>query len=210
VTVAANVIDAATVTYGADLPSHANPPESHAALVLSDPNGNLAAARDEGRDVASALARSWNVVSLEGEDATSAAVRDALAHADLFHFAGHGRAAGRAGWSSAMPLASGQLSLGDILALPRAPARVVLSACDGAHTGGMSLAQAFLVAGSRAVVASTRPVRDDVARAITSALYESLVADPHADLASALRDAQLAVRTRIPDADWSAFRALAH
>jgi CHAT domain-containing protein len=88
----------------------------------------------------------------------------------------------------------------------------VLSGCEtGAQrsaTGapGLGLAEAFIAAGTRAVIGASRTVRDDDAEALHLALLPALAAHP-ADAASALRDAQLSVRKSHPSADWSAFRA---
>ncbi|MCB9649195.1 MAG: CHAT domain-containing protein [Deltaproteobacteria bacterium] len=143
---------------------------------------------------------------LQGFEATGAALRAGLAHAALLHYAGHGREHG--GWGSELPLADGAaLRVGDILALPRVPARVVLSGCEtgaaaGEHGVGLGLAQAFILAGARGVVAATRPVPDAAARALMEALYTE---DP-SDLVGALHRAQARLRAHDPEADWAAFR----
>jgi CHAT domain-containing protein len=190
--------------------------------VVSDPAGNLPAARAEGAAVKRTLdARGgWTVRTLEGERATSQSVIASLSEGPrLFHYAGHGQYAGYEGWESALPLASGsRLALADVLALPRAPAHVVLAGCETARTSdespveGLGLAQAFVAAGSEAVVAPLRPVRDDVAARIASALYEGsdrLGASVGViDVAAALRQALMSARHDDPTSDWAAFRLL--
>ncbi len=203
------------VVYGLDLEPRtpATGDGQRWALIVADPTGDLAAAPAEASRVQDALERlpePWTIDLLTGAAASGDAVRRALPRADLFHFAGHGVFAG---WDSALPLASdSRLTVGDILALARVPERVVLSGCDtGRADAGVpvvdaaGLAQAFLTAGSRSVVAATRPVDDDVAAALIDALYPALRAAD--DVPEALRRAQLELRRRRPGADWSSFRA---
>jgi tetratricopeptide (TPR) repeat protein len=183
------------------------------AVVVADPTGDLPASAREGSAVVRALGAA-PVKLLMREQATRATVIDALAGASLFHYAGHGQFAGTEGIDSGLRLSDGQLSLGDILSLRAAPGLVVLSACEGARAdgpgfaGGLSLAQAFIAAGVPAVIASTRPVADDVARALVEAFYAARARDPKGDAVAALRSAQIALRTLSPSADWASFRAL--
>jgi tetratricopeptide (TPR) repeat protein len=207
----------AAVVYSLDLPSPSNAlPERPTALLVADAEGNLPAARQEAEAVGRALqawGRGWALQRLEGTEAGARAVLPVLGRADLFHFAGHGDFAGFAGWDSALRLSDGtRLTLSDLLALPRVPSWVVLSACDGGHSSeqapgeGVGLAQAFLLAGTRSVIAATRPVLDRTARDLLTELYRRW--QPGTDPAQALRQAQLACRSRNPDADWASFRLL--
>ncbi len=183
------------------------------ALVLSDPTSDLEAARTEAARVRAALeAGPAPVHAFTGLAVTTARMAEELPGAGLLHFAGHGVYAGREGWESALPLANGaRWSVGDVLALTHAPAQVVLTACEGARSSsdaaeGLGLAQAFVIAGSQIAVAPTRPVQDAVAGALADGLYASL--GRGTPLAAALRDAQIALWKRDPQADWAAFRAL--
>jgi cellulose synthase operon protein C len=206
------LLAALPVAYGLDLGQRAPAPvEAARLLVVGDPRGDLPAAARE----ASAVRRSWPagrpVTALEGDAATPEAVRAALASAEQLHFAGHGAFAGRGGWESELRLAGGaRLSVGDLLALPRVPRRVVLSACEGgraepgAALEGLGLAQAFVVAGAAEVIAASRPVGDAETEAFVTDLYRELAAGSAP--AAALRTAQLAWRARAPDADWASFR----
>ncbi len=197
------------VVYGLDLQPTTATPERRPkrGVVVVDPGGDLAGARLEARHVRKALTRGWSIDLLEGAAADGDAVRAALAAADLFHYAGHGVFAG---WESALPLAAGsRLTLGDVLVLERPPVQVVLSGCDTGRSAAVpadaaGLAHAFLAAGSRSVIAATRPIADDTALALTSALYPALVSSASAP--AALRQAQLELRRRDPGADWSSFR----
>jgi tetratricopeptide (TPR) repeat protein len=209
------LLASAPVVYGLDLPAagSAAPPGRH-ALLVADPRENLLSALDEARAVGKALAAGsppWTTEELTAGQASAATVRSRLAAADLLHYAGHGSFAGLGGWESGLLLAEGtRLTLGDLLTLERAPAWVVLSGCDTGRTAvetpveSLGLAQAFLLAGSRAVVASTRPVDDRAAPALFTALYRQWDREP--DLAVAFQRAELAWRKTSPRADWPGFR----
>lgn len=210
------------VSYGLDLPARIEPPGAAvtaSALVIADPRGDLAGARDEARRIVETRSAQAGFTTrvLRGREATHRAVRDAIEDPrfGLLHFSGHGIFEGRDGWESGLLLAAGgQLSVSDILVLRRVPDFVLLSGCETAQTSpgvgaiGLGLAQAFLIAGSRAVVATSRPVDDALAERVMTALHLALGESPGIDLAASLRDAQLAVRRETPAADWAAFRAL--
>jgi len=206
------------VTYSLDLGSRPSTaaPAPPVALLVADPEGNLPAAHQEADAVGAAIrawGQGWSLKTLEGPAAGAKAVYPELSGAVLFHFAGHGNFAGFAGWDSALRLAAGsRLTLSDLLALPRAPSWVVLSACDSGHSSeqapgeGVGLAQAFLLAGSQGVIAATQTVDDRKTRDLIGELYRGW--QPGADLASQLQRAQLASRKRDPASVWKSFRLL--
>jgi CHAT domain-containing protein len=206
------------VVYSLDLPVHDLPVLTGRlpVLLVSDPLGNLPAARQEGDAVAETFrtsGRGWSLQQLHGSKADAQTVRNDLAGAALFHFAGHGSYAGFGGWESDLPLANGsRLTVGDVLALPRVPRWVVLSACDAGRSSqeapgeGIGLAHAFLLAGSQTVIAATRSVADPEARDLLRELYRGW--EPKADLPRQLQKAQLACRQRNPAADWASLRVL--
>ncbi|MCB9727280.1 MAG: CHAT domain-containing protein [Deltaproteobacteria bacterium] len=206
------------VVYAVDLPPLAGsaPNRSSAALVVADPARNLAGAQAEVGAVRALLAQgSGAPVELTGPEATLAAVQERLPEAGLFHFAGHGWFGGLGGWESALGLAGGQrLTVGDILALPRVPATVVLSGCETGRSdrsgpgASLGLAESFVIAGAEAVVAATRPVDDALAQAMSEALYQEGQQALRADPASALARAQAHIRAEQPDADWASFRLI--
>ncbi len=204
------------VVYGLDLPVFAGspkPPGRH-ALLVADPRGDLPGTLTEARTVGQVLAsghRPWATEVLKNSEASAEAVRDRLAAVDLFHYAGHGIFSGFGGWESSLLLAEEtRLTLGDFLALERVPAWVVLSGCDTGRSSAetpvesLGLAQAFLLAGSRAVVASTRSADDRTVPWFFAELYRQWDREP--DLAVAFQRAQLAWRQRNPEADWKGFR----
>jgi cellulose synthase operon protein C len=205
------------VVYGLDLPTHLStaPVGRPVALLVADPEGNLPEAQKESKKVADTVrgwGQGWTPKRLDGTDASEDAVREALLGADLFDFAGHG-VFEDSGWDSALLLAAGsRLTPRDLLTLRRVPAWVVLSTCEGGRSSkeapgeGIGLAQAFLLAGSQAVVATTRPVRDTEARDFVVELYRGW--RPGMDLAQQVRRAQLACRRKNPAADWASFRLL--
>ncbi len=216
----APLIAHAPVAYGLDLPPepahHAPSPAAAApagALVVADPTLDLAAARREGRHVFEALAARPGPPPrlLEGREATRERLLEAFLGAPLVHYAGHGVFGGTDGTESAMLLAGGvRLTPGDLLTQPSAPAHVVLSGCETARSPegvgeGLGLAQAFLLRGSAAVVAPTRPVGDESSSRLFEAFYRHF---PALDAPSALALAQNALREASPEVDWRSFRAL--
>ncbi len=188
------------------------------ALLVADPKGDLLPARDEANDVRRALTgtRYAEISQLTTREATRQALLEALPKAGLLHYAGHGVFAGREGWDSALPLAEGSsLTVSDILTLGVSPAWVVLSACETARSEAgtvapaesVGLAQAFLIAGARGVVAAVRPVTNSLARKMSQHLYDERRPGPW-DPAAALARAQLALAAAEPASDWRAFRFL--
>lgn len=212
----APVLAGRPVVYGLDLAvaGSSDRPPGRTALLVADPRGDLPGARGEAhtvRKVLTSASREWKVDELEAAGASAASVGARLAATDLLHYAGHGDYAGLGGWESSLLLAGDtRLTLGDLLALPGVPAWVVLSGCDTGRASdetpvaSLGLAHAFLLAGSRAVVASTRPADDRAVPAFFSELYRQWDREP--DLAVAMQRAQLAWHDRDPGADWASFR----
>lgn len=205
----------ATVAYALDLPSTETEVERRRVLLVADPLGDLAAARTEASAVAELVKRGqWGPIErLEDTTATAPAVRAQATGAGLLHYAGHGVFGGAEGWESALPLASGgRLSVGDILTLGPPPRWVVLSGCDTERASasktleGLSLARAFVAAGSTAVVAASRRVRDDEALVLMRDFYAGLVV--YDEPVRALSAAQRKARRLRPRSDWAAFRAV--
>lgn len=211
------LLETKPVVYGLDLPVSAPaPPATRQAVVVADSRGDLQAAQIEGRDVRSVLLEGlppWNIDLLEGSRATAEALRQAIGKGiDLFHYAGHADFSGRGGWESQIPLANdSRLTLGDMLTLNRAPTWVVLSGCETglsdetSQVESQGLAHAFLLRGSKAVVAATRRVDDKIARNLVVELYRNLGSVP--DFALLLQRAQLELKNRgVAKKEWSSFR----
>jgi CHAT domain-containing protein len=205
------------VAYSLDLPRRsASPSQGGEALVVSNPTRDLRTADTEGETVAAAIRR-WGGKPqlLNGSAAQAGTVRQALTRASFFHYAGHGSFGGFAGWSSELPLADeSRLTLSDVLALSHVPDAIVLSACDAGRTSeeapgeGVGLANAFLLAGAKEVIAARQSVPDASANELMDELYRHW--QPGEDLAHQLRRAQLACRQRDPSpkAAWASFRLL--
>ncbi|MDI1480210.1 CHAT domain-containing protein [Polyangium sp. y55x31] len=213
----APLIERAEVVYSMDLaPRPATPPDGGTAVVIADPTEDLPGARGSAGAVVAALeARGLRVVLLLGQAATHEAVRDALElpSVRILHYAGHATFEGPDGLEASLRLARrGRFSVADVMALARVPEIVVLAGCDTARAsevdaagGGLGLAQAFLLKGARAAVATPRPMGDALAEQATRLLYvEPIERDP----ARALRAVTLALRKGSPEGDWAALRLL--
>ncbi len=180
------------------------------ALVVGDPGGDLPAARLEATAVTQALrAKGVPVTLITGSDAKSESILSEVTQATIMHFAGHGRFDGADGWSSSLVTASGEMQVGELMTLPSAPAWVVLSGCETARATEaavemMGVAQAFIVSGAEAVLASTRPVPDASSSAVMKALYATDAAGDASSLATVSREALLKLRDA--GGDWGAYR----
>ncbi len=185
------------------------------ALVMGDPGGDLPGARLEATSVAQQLrARGLDVSLRLGSAASVGTLLAQVPQVQWLHFAGHGRFDGAQGWESALRLADGDAQLSEVLTLPRAPAWVVLSGCETGKAVAegpvetLGVGQAFLIAGSSAVLASTRPVADAGAQQLMAHLYAQATAElpgaSEAELPAAARRALM----KLGDAggDWSAYR----
>ncbi|WP_440102046.1 CHAT domain-containing protein [Streptosporangium sp. H16] len=119
--------------------------------------------------------------------ARRAEVMAALERADVAHLAAHGMFSPRSPLLSSIDLDDGPLMAYDLLRLHTPPALVVLSACDAgmAHAPAdgapLGLAGTFLSLGTRCVVASLVPVRDEETLTLMTAFHGALAAgDPPA------------------------------
>jgi len=148
------------------------------------------------------LATKWYPLTkpLCGEDATAQAVADALDGADLAHIAAHGQFRADNPLFSSLELADGPLTVYDLEGLGRAPATLVLSACETALSGIrpgdelMGVASAVFALGTRTLIASVAPVGDAETKALMGVFHEQL--SRGASPASALTAAQ----GKVPDA----------
>ncbi len=168
------------VVYALDLPPTSTSSMMR-ALVVSDPRGDLRAARQEGLSVAQGLSKGgWQVRHILGAEATNATLVAFLDKIDLLHYSGHSVFSGIEGLHSALALAGAStLTAGEILGLARVPGRVVLASCEGdaptqrGGTAGLGLARTFVVAGASSVVAATREVPDALAAEFVALMYKS-------------------------------------
>lgn len=207
------------LSYGVDAGRAAAPgrrDSARSALLVGNPGQNLLWTGVEIELALNTLGHLGNFappIHLIGIRARGAAVRDALEKVDFFHFAGHGHF-DQKGSQSRLSLAGGELRVGDVLTLRQAPEQVLLSSCSvgratrAAGVEGLGLANAFVLAGSRQVLAATREVNDRQTAELARSLYSHIAASPgEIDLVTALRQAQLDwIAARPNDDAWKAFR----
>lgn len=200
-------VEHAPFVYALDLPPREGGGDLDSALVVEDTrldhvaSGTIAMERrlvDRGLDVemTDSLGHRQLLRRLQG--------------VDLFHFDGHGYVESR-GTLTGLRIPTGDhlLEATDVLALGRAPRRVVLSACESGVVAAacarepIGVGQAFAIAGSEEVVVTTRAVEDSVAGRISMAL-----AGQRGSLRMALQQAQIQVMETVSVAEWGAFRVV--
>lgn len=203
----------AAVEYSLDLPPRSEERRGGGvALVVGDPKGDLAGARVEAEAIGAGLkARGFAVTTLLGRAADGPSVRAALLTADHLHYAGHSETAGERGWESALRLAgSTTLTIADILALERVPRTVSLLSCSAGNVPsepraqGVTLAGAFLIAGSDAVIAPSTALHSGDAAAIAAELERS--ADAADDFPALYRIVMLSLVEVLAPSTWQALR----
>ena len=191
-----------------------------AAVFAPDPEG-LPATRREAMAVGRAIA---GARLLLGPSATEASLRAALGTVPVVHVAGHGVMNASNPLFSRIQLApgngspedDGRLEVHDLLDLSVRSTLVFLSGCEtgvgtawsSAFTRGedyATLAQAFLFAGARSVVATLWRVEDDGAAVFAERFYRQLAtAPPAVALAAAQREMLADPRYRAPY-HWAAY-----
>jgi hypothetical protein len=162
-----------------------------ATRVVAVAGPGLEAADAEVRSIA---AMHSDVTSFDSASSGVDAVLDALDGAALAHVAAHGRFRADNPLFSSLVLADGPLFVHDLERIARAPATVVLSACDvgrAGHPAGeelLGMLTGLLTLGTSAVVASVVPVPDVATCTLMTAFHRSLAAG--AGVAEALRRAR--------------------
>jgi len=161
-------------------------------LVVSGPDLRHAQAET------AAVAGTWGgeVLLLDGEAATCAQVRAAIAGTPVVHIAAHGTHEPDNALFSSLRLDDGPLFAHELDGVDLTHSVMVLSACDvgsaSMHYGGepLGLTSVLLRMGARAVIASVAPLRDDVAARVMPALHAELRdgARPGEALARAVAD----------------------
>ena len=162
-------------------------------LALGNPDGSLPGAEREVRGLARFFPRSQLYF---GAQARAEVLRTFPAGTGYLHLATHGVLNGRDPVASYLVVAGSKLHIRDVYGLSLRELRLVtLSACqtamqEGEVVGGevTSLAQAFSVAGGRAVLASLWDVSDEGTERLMSALYSKVSAGM--SLGMALQQAQ--------------------
>ncbi|MFT4009215.1 MAG: CHAT domain-containing protein [Nocardioidaceae bacterium] len=163
------------------------------AVVVALAGPGLFGAADEAVGVAATWKHSR---AITGEAATIAAAREALAGADLVHFAAHGHHQQESPLFSSLRLADGDLFAYELDAESRIAPCVALSACEAGLTTvrpgdeALGLTSVLLQLGTRSVLAGIAKVRDDVAAAVMLEAHRQLSAG--IDTATSLAQAQVA------------------
>ncbi|XVV00969.1 CHAT domain-containing protein [Actinosynnema sp. CA-248983] len=166
------------------------------ALVFGDPRGDLVHSRQEAALVASLFDAEPAVGDAASRARLDRAVGGALGP-DLVHLACHGRFDDDRAVDSAVLLADGELTVQDIFQLRLSANLVTLSACESgvnaARPGDelIGLTRAVLYAGAPSLVVSLWAVDDLSTALLMGEFYRRVRAG--ADLADALREAQLAL-----------------
>lgn len=179
-----------SATLWRDWRTHPTTADSRAVLVLADPQltsayGPLPYARDEGREIIERLHDRGTL--LIGDQASEAALKSAdLSRYGVVHFAAHAVVDSINTDRSSILLASGAeqqdglLQSREIAELRLDGQLIVLSSCQSATgtdvrgEGVMGLARSFFAAGSRVVIGSLWPIRDDHAAAFFEPFYAAL------------------------------------
>ena len=172
-------------------------------LLVANPDGSLQGAQEEGRYLHDLLDPA---VSFVGHAPPKDLLLQKLTGAELFHFAGHGELVGNDPWETRLVLKEHDaLTLDDILF--HRP-RLRLAMFIGCRTGdtrrpyAIGLPQAFLLSGSRTVVATVNPIRDKAASRFVTRFYEN---DGRTRPGHAFRRAVMESRLA-GDPVWKAFR----
>lgn len=190
--------------YALDLCARAprEPPSERAVVVVDNPSANLPQAEAEAGIVRSHSPAAQRVLRAQ---ATRERLSAALTAPEvwLFHYSGHARHAGHDGWDAELLLAEEtSLRVPDILAMPRVPAHLVLSACESGVHGTdsaartLGLGEAFVIAGADEVLVTTRAVDAERTLRLMTALYGAL-GEGH-DLPGALAAARARVAAEHP------------
>ncbi|MEO0812499.1 MAG: CHAT domain-containing protein, partial [Myxococcota bacterium] len=145
------------------------------SAVFADPVGDLPHARREGEKVGALLGAEVRL----GERVRRIGVRDALAQAQVVHFAGHVRNGAPGAWDQHLLLHGEEtLSVSDLLTSSVRSRLVVINGChasEGEAIGRnerVGLAEAMLLAGAQTVVTARGEIDDAVAREFLERFYE--------------------------------------
>jgi len=209
----AALVEQLPVVYGTELPQHTealqDPHRARRALLVADPTETLLGPGPEVQAIRAQLeALDWTLDVPTPEETDRQDLREGLADAGFFYYAGHAEhdadrsqsawlppyAGGTRAWPARLRLAPPTtFEIQDILTLDSVPAKVALIGCQtgvpGGAGGGMSLALAFLVVGAEEVVATPELTADAIGRATGEGLVAGLSRDG-VSLAEGLRQAQ--------------------
>jgi CHAT domain-containing protein len=178
-------------------------PTAGAAWVLGIADARIPSVTDETDQVSAHLRQHFNPVHIW---LNSAAVRQnlptATANCAVLHLACHGIFRDDNPLFSALKLANGWLTAADVMQMTFNGTLVTLSACESGRSQALvvdeivGLSYAFFSAGAATLMVSQWLVHDQAATLLMDVCYRQLNAG--ADLAAALRLAQLAVKAQYP------------
>lgn len=211
------------VVYGLDLAPAAAPAVSSKQVLLAiDPVSDFSEERRPLLQTALLKAADWKATALPSEQglATEHLLSMLGEHdsPELFIYFGHAQAAAQMSRRFLKTATVGGLQATDVLTLKSVPREVLLIACESGvakegsgGVAGLGLAQAFLLRGSQAVIATTRKVPPLLGKAMTEELTRAglteLVNSPVARLRAARQAVETGVgRDRPWGRDTSAFR----
>lgn len=188
-------------------------PDIRSALIVANPKSGWSGLTSaQGADRLK-LGNNVRVTTLIRDDATEGAVVAGMKNADLVHFSTHGFASAIDPSASSIVLASdpdndGFMTVGEISQMKLRSRLIFVATCvtgKGVNLGsGPASLGAFISEfGRTAVITATLPLNDQTTRWIEEVFYTKL--GEGSDPVVALRDAQLAVKARIPDPSfWAA------
>jgi tetratricopeptide (TPR) repeat protein len=202
-----SVIDLATVVTAPSLSIHqqclATEPSHGADLLVGVSEGGVPGVIEEIGRLRTVLP---DAHVLADADATLQAVSDRSQGAGLLHLATHGMFRSAAPLRSGLRLSDGWLTARRVSGFDLSGALVVLSACDTAKTSPahgdefLGLQYGFIAAGARTVVQSLWPADDEITVELMT-MFHLAIADGRQP-ATALRAAQLEIRSRRPHVWW--------
>ncbi|MCP4833894.1 MAG: CHAT domain-containing protein [Phycisphaera sp.] len=153
-----------------------------------------------------------SVRRLDGEEADSKRVLEALSTVEIAHIACHGRFLPGSPRSSGLRLSDRWVTIRDIRELPRTPPVVILSGCEtGLHPQAganelLGLSRSFAGGGSRSVVASLWSVHDSTSTRLMTRMHERLSNDAQVEIGEVLSEAQREIQRESPHpAFWAPF-----
>ena len=198
------LLEAATVSYAPSATVFAGTatrpaPAIERPLIVAPEIADLPWVQEEARQIAERIP---GALVLAGADATLERVRREAPEYDSLHLATHGVFRADNPTYSALELADGWLSVGELAELSRGRGLICLSACHTGMSGVgpgdelVGLTRAVLGAGASALVASLWAANDDTAPAFMGSFYAGLRSG--AGRAASLRAAALEMRSREP------------
>jgi TPR repeat protein len=138
-------------------------------LIISNPDGTLPQDAAEGESLREIFKANVSV-DLLTRKVSRAEARDAISSADVFHFCGHSS-------SDGLQMSDGMITSVDVKSFRLVPRFVFLNSCNSGHFGNgesVPIVRAFLERGTRALLATTTPMRSADAAIFADHFYKHL------------------------------------